>query len=74
MHICVHVYMYNILHYTLYTFVGTVLLWNAHKFDVLKLDSGMKLVLFAHCITYTRNHIVHVYADTVGCFLITNIC
>jgi hypothetical protein len=33
--------------HTHYHYAGTLLLWNAHKLDVLKLDTGMKLVLLA---------------------------
>ena len=29
----------------IFIYVGTLLLWNALKFEVLKLDSGMKLVM-----------------------------
>ena len=66
---CIYMYTFIII-YCIMHCIGTLLLWNAHKFDVFRLDSGMKLVLQAHYTTYTCNHTV--YADTVGCFLIVN--
>lgn len=44
----IHMALYLLFYIHIHVHLGNLLLWNAHKFEVLKLDSGMKLVLLSY--------------------------